>query len=110
MSTINHHRTEQEHHVFRNWAPGVRRRCQPLTIEIERDTLIGMIDSITSMHTTMQQAQLMQQVQTSVMARAIETAEMQGQAMVDLIAVSSLSGSSQVFTDPMLGQNVDTFA
>ena len=69
-----------------------------------------MIASITSMHTTMQQAQLMQQVQTSVMARAIETAEVQGQAMVDLIAVSSLAGQSQVLTDPMLGQNVDTFA
>ena len=71
---------------------------------------VNMIESITSMHTTMQQAQLMQQVQTSVMARAIETAEVQGQAMVDLIAVSSLPGPSQLLTDPMLGQNVDTFA
>ncbi|TVR05806.1 MAG: putative motility protein [Spirochaetaceae bacterium] len=69
-----------------------------------------MIDSITSMHTTMQQAQLMQQVQTSVLARTIETAEVQGEAMVDLIAASNLAGQSQVLTDPMLGQNVDTFA
>ena len=63
-----------------------------------------MIESITSMHTTMQQ------VQTSVMARAIETAETQGQAMVDQIAVSSLPGQSQLLNDPMLGQNADTFA
>ena len=52
----------------------------------------------------------MQQVQTSVMARAIETAEVQGEAVVDLIDVSSVSEQSQVFTDPLLGQNVNIFA
>jgi hypothetical protein len=69
-----------------------------------------MIDSITSAYSSMQQAQLMQQVQTSVMASAIETAEVQGNAVVDLINVSSVSGQSRMFTDPMLGQNVNTFA
>ena len=69
-----------------------------------------MIGSITSTYNTMQQAQLMQEVQTSVMASAIETAEAQGDAVVDLINVSSVSGQSQVFTDPMLGQNVNVFA
>ena len=69
-----------------------------------------MIGSITSTYNTMQQAQLMQEVQTSVMASAIETAEAQGDAVVDLINVSRVSGQSQVFTDPMLGQNVNVFA
>ena len=67
-----------------------------------------MIDSITSMYMATQQAQLMQQVQTSVMARAIDMAEVQGEAMVNLINVSNVSG--QVFTDPMLGQNVNILA
>lgn len=54
--------------------------------------------------------QTMQPAQTSVLASAIDTAEMQGQAMVDLINVSSVNGQQQVFTDPMLGQNVDILA
>ena len=66
-----------------------------------------MIESIAAHYTGMAQAQLMQQAQTSVLASAIDTVEAQGEAVVDLINVSSVSGQQQAFTDPMLGQNVD---
>lgn len=69
-----------------------------------------MIESISSGYSSWSQTQTMQQAQTSVLASAIDTAEMQGQAMVDLINVSSVNGQQQVFTDPMLGQNVDILA
>lgn len=58
----------------------------------------------------MAQAQVMQQAQTSVLASAIDTMEAQGDAVADLISVSSVSGQSQVFTDPLLGQNVNILA
>jgi len=58
----------------------------------------------------MQQAQLAQQAQTSVMASALDSVEAQGGAVVDMINSSSVNGQSQVFTDPMLGQNVDILA
>lgn len=69
-----------------------------------------MIDSIASSFTAMAQAQVMQQAQTSVLASALDTVEAQGEAVVDLINVSSVSGQQQVFTDPMLGQNVNVLA
>ncbi|MFP4114968.1 MAG: putative motility protein [Spirochaetota bacterium] len=69
-----------------------------------------MIESIASAHTTAAQAQLMQQAQTSVLASAIDTVEQQGSALVDLINVSSVSGQQQVYTDPMLGRNVNVLA
>ena len=69
-----------------------------------------MINSITAAYSTMQQAQLMQQVQTSVMASALDATQAQGDAVLNLINSSSAAGSSQVFTDPMLGQNVNVFA
>lgn len=69
-----------------------------------------MIDSIASAATTMSQAQLQMQAQTSVLASAIDTAEQAGQSLVDLINVSSVSGQQQVFTDPFLGQNVNVLA
>ena len=58
----------------------------------------------------MSQAQMQMQAQTSVLASAIETVEQAGESVVDLINVSSVSGQQQVFTDPMLGQNVDLYA
>ncbi|MFW5717996.1 MAG: putative motility protein [Spirochaetota bacterium] len=69
-----------------------------------------MIDSISSAATSMSQAALQQQAQTSVLANAIDTVEAQGEAVVDLISVSSASGQQQVFTDPLLGQNVNVLA
>ena len=71
---------------------------------------MSMIDSISSAATSMSQAALQQQAQTSVLASAIDTAETQGEAVVDLINVSSVSGQQQVFTDPLLGQNVNVLA
>ena len=52
----------------------------------------------------------MQQAQTSMLANAIESVESQGASVVDMINTSSVNGQSQVFTDPMLGQNVDIYA
>lgn len=66
-----------------------------------------MIEAIGSSYTSMQQAQTMMEAQTSVLASAIDTVEAQGEAMVDVINTSSVNGQSQVFADPMLGQNVD---
>ncbi|MFW6291779.1 MAG: hypothetical protein ACOC7V_05570 [Spirochaetota bacterium] len=45
-----------------------------------------------------------------MLANAIDTVEAQGEAVVDLISVSSASGQQQVFTDPLLGQNVNVLA
>jgi hypothetical protein len=57
----------------------------------------------------MNQAQVMQQAQTSVMKSALDTAEAQGQAMVGLIQESSsLAGAASL--DPMLGQQVNELA
>jgi hypothetical protein len=69
-----------------------------------------MIESISAGYTAMAQATVQQQAQTSVLASAIDTAEAQGEAVVDLISVSSASGQEQVFTDPMLGKNVNILA
>jgi hypothetical protein len=69
-----------------------------------------MIDGINSSYTAMQQAQVMQQAQTSVLASAIDSVESQGSAVVDLINTTSVTGQQQVFTDPMLGQNVNILA
>lgn len=69
-----------------------------------------MIEGISSTYTAMQQAQVMQQAQTSMLANAIESVESQGASVVDMINTSSVNGQSQVFTDPMLGQNVDIYA
>ncbi len=59
---------------------------------------------------SMSQAQIQMQAQTSVLAEAIDVVEQAGESVVDLINVSSVSGQTQVFTDPMLGQNVDLYA
>jgi len=69
-----------------------------------------MIESIASNYTAAAQAQLMQQAQTSVLASALDTIETQGQAVVDLMNVASVSGQQEVFTDPMLGKNVNILA
>jgi hypothetical protein len=69
-----------------------------------------MVESIASSYSSYQQAQLMQQVETSVLASAIDSMEQQGESVVELINVSSVSGQTHVFTDPMLGQNVDVLA
>ena len=55
----------------------------------------------------MTQARLQQEVQTSVLARTIDTVEQQAAAVTDLLDVSGVSGQGQVYTDPMLGQNID---
>ncbi|MFW5688282.1 MAG: putative motility protein, partial [Spirochaetota bacterium] len=67
-------------------------------------------ESIASGYTSMAHAQQTLEAQTSVLASAIDTVETQGQAVVDLISVSSASGQQQVFTDPMLGQHVNVLA
>ena len=58
----------------------------------------------------MENARLMQQVQASVTSRAIDMIKAQGAAVIDLINASGSSGQGQVFTDPMLGRNVDVMA
>lgn len=69
-----------------------------------------MIDSIAANYTGMAQAQQMLEAQTSVLASAIDTVESQGEAVVDLLNVSSVNGQQQAITDPMLGQNVNLLA
>ncbi len=83
---------------YRTTGPRVQEPDKPARMEYRK----GMIDSITSMHMAMEQAQLMQQVQTSVMASAIDLAEVQGDAVAALI--------NEAVTDPMLGQNVNILA
>ncbi|MFP4378309.1 MAG: YjfB family protein [Spirochaetales bacterium] len=67
-----------------------------------------MIESLSSAYAGMNQAQVMQQAQTSVMKSALDTAEAQGQAVVGLIQESSSAGAASL--DPMLGQHVNELA
>lgn len=67
-----------------------------------------MIESITSGYTSMSQAQLSQQANTSVLKEAMNVQEMQGEGVMRLLA--SASGAPQQVQDPMLGQTIDTYA
>jgi hypothetical protein len=64
----------------------------------------GVAGAITAYH----QANLMQQVQTSMLAKTLDVAQTQGQAVVSLI--QSAGGAAQQITDPALGRLVDTTA
>jgi hypothetical protein len=68
--------------------------------------MIVMIESLASAYTSMNQSQVMQQAQTSVMKSALDAAEAQGEAVVNLLQESSaIAGPAAL--DPMMGQNVN---
>jgi hypothetical protein len=78
-----------------------------------------MVDSISNASVNMNQAQLMQQVQMSLLDKTLETAEAQGQEMVNLIEESGQAAEqasqpsaqqAAPITDPALGQNIDILA
>lgn len=58
----------------------------------------------------MTQAQTAQQAQTAVLEKAMDVQETQGQGLMRLLAGSEAVGQSSQVQDPMLGQNVDTYA
>ena len=69
-----------------------------------------MIDSRVSAYNSMKQAELTQQVQISMMSKAIDMLKTQGAAVVDLIKASTVSAQAQVLSDPMVGQHVNVMA
>ncbi len=66
-----------------------------------------MVASIASGYTDYAQVQVQREAQTAVLAEAVEEVERQGEALVGMINDSSVNGRQDVFSDPMLGQNVD---
>ncbi|MFW5712522.1 MAG: YjfB family protein [bacterium] len=78
-----------------------------------------MVDSISNASVNMNQAQLMQQVQVSLLDKSLETAETQGEEMVNLIeesgqaaeqASQNTAQQASPITDPAVGQNIDILA
>lgn len=78
-----------------------------------------MVDSISNASVNMSQAQLMQQVQVSLLDKSLETAAAQGEEMVNLIEESGQAAEQTAqqsapqaapIADPALGQNVDILA
>ena len=78
-----------------------------------------MVDSISNASVNMSQSQLMQQVQVSLLDKPLETAEAQGEEMVNLIEESGQAAEqasqqspqqSASITDPAIGQNIDILA
>ncbi len=66
-----------------------------------------MVASIASGYTDYAQVQVQREAQTAVLAQAIDEVERQGEAIVGMISDSGVAGRQDVFSDPMLGQNVD---
>lgn len=65
-----------------------------------------MIDSITNLHTSMEQARQQTEVSTAVLARSIETTEQAGENVENLLQ-SATPVASAAITDPLMGQEVD---
>ena len=65
-----------------------------------------MIDSITNLHTSMEQAQQQTEISTAVLARSIETTEQAGENVENLLQSVETVASTAV-TDPLVGQQVD---
>lgn len=68
-----------------------------------------MIDSISSSYTAMNNAQMAQQANTATLKQAMNVQEMQGDGVMRLLDSAS-AGQSPQMLDPMMGQNVDTYA
>ena len=68
-----------------------------------------MIDSITNLYTSMQQSAQSQEVSTAVLARSIEAVQQAGENVEGLLqsAGGAAAETGAVFTDPMVGGQVD---
>jgi hypothetical protein len=69
-----------------------------------------MSNSIAGAYTAMNQVQLQNQMQASVMDKALETQEQQGNAITRLLSSAANVTQGQQVTDPNVGQQIDTFA
>ncbi len=65
------------------------------------------VEQVGSAYADFSSAPLESDVQASVLREAVDTAEMQGEAAVQLIQAASEMTSSEPISDPALGQNVD---
>ncbi|TVR69559.1 MAG: putative motility protein [Spirochaetaceae bacterium] len=61
-----------------------------------------MIESLTNLHTGMQQSTQQTEVSAAVLAKSIETVEQAGENVE-----SMLQAAGTPFTDPMIGQRID---
>ncbi len=69
-----------------------------------------MADQIAAAATDMSQLQLANQVQTSVLDKAIGVSEEQGAAMAEMLQTGEAQSDQTTVSDEALGNRVDTFA
>lgn len=68
-----------------------------------------MIESITNLYTSMEQATQHAEVSTAVLAKSIDTVQQAGENLESLMHAAAPVTSSAV-TDPLLGQHIDITA
>lgn len=69
-----------------------------------------MVNDVASASTALYQNNVAAEVNTSVLNSALDTAEVQGQALTDMMQSANPAAQVTAVSDPALGNNVDMLA